>query len=139
MGPSTSTISTNRTRADAPSIPDKTTVGEHCPRHTRDEFRSRDIPGWNAEGRWIDSKAYKAADAINVANGNGARHPVLLRHQPAAAAQPRDSFKQDSKYGPADKNSKFKTTRFSDYVDKHRRGNKGHRGNTLPAYSLLHV
>jgi hypothetical protein len=90
----------------------------------------------NAEGRWIDSKAYKAADAINVANGNGA---VLLRHQPAAAAQPRDSSKQDSKYGPADKNSKFKTTRFSDQVDKHRRGNRGHGGNTLPAYSLLHI
>ena len=37
------------TRADAPSIPDKATVDEHCqgcgrPRHTRDECRSRDIP-----------------------------------------------------------------------------------------------
>ena len=96
-------------------------------RHTRDECRSRDIPGWNAEGRWIDSKAYKAADAINVANGNGARHPLLLLP------------KQDSKYGPADKNSKFKTTRFSDHVDKHRRGNRGHGGNTLSAYSLLHI
>ena len=130
-GPSTSTIPTKRTRADAPSIPDKATVGKHCqgcwrPRQTRDECRSRDIPGWNTEGRWIDSKAYKAADAINAANGNGARHPLLLRHQPAAAAQPRDSSKQDSKYGPADKNSKFKTTRFSDHFDKHRRGNRGH-------------
>ena len=76
----------------------KVTVGEHC-----QGCRSRDIPVWNAEGRWIDSKAYIAADAINVANGNGARYPVLLRHQPAAAAQPRDSSKQDSKYGPADK------------------------------------
>ena len=33
---------------------------------------------------------------------------------------------QDSKYGPADKNSKFKATRYSDHVDKHRRGNRGH-------------
>ena len=143
-GESTSTIPIKRTRADPPSIPDKATVGEHCqgcgrPRHTRDECRSRDIPGWNAEGRWIDSKAYKAADAINVANGNGARHPVLVRHQPAAATKPRDSSKQDCKYGPADKNSKFKTTRFSDHVDKHRRGNRGHGGNILPAYSLLHI
>jgi hypothetical protein len=40
---------------------------------------------------------------------------------------------------PADKNSNFKTTRFSDHVDKHRRGNRGHGGNTLPAYSLLHI
>ncbi len=91
-GESTSTIPIKRTRADPPSIPDKATVGEHCqgcgcPRHTRDECRSRDILGWNAEGRWIDSKAYKAADAINVANGNGARHPVLVRHPPAAATQ----------------------------------------------------
>ena len=68
------------------------------------------VVGISQEGRWIDSKAYKAADAINTANGNGARHPVLIRHQPAAAAQPRDSSKQDTKYGPADKNSKFKTT-----------------------------
>ena len=29
-GESTSTIPTKRTRADAPSIPDKATVGEHC-------------------------------------------------------------------------------------------------------------
>ncbi len=50
-----------------------------------------------------------------------------------------DSSKQDSKYGSAHKNSKFKTTRFSDHVDKHRRGNRGHEGNTLPAYSLLHI
>ena len=51
-----------------------------------------------------------------------------------------DSSKQDSKYGPADRNCKFKTTtRFSDHVDKHRRGNRGHGGNTLPAYSLLHI
>ena len=59
------------------------------------------------------------------------RPPVLIRHQPAS--------QQDSKYGPAGKNSKFKTTRFSDHVDKHRRGNRGHGGNTLPAYSLLHI
>ena len=143
-GSSTSTIPTKRTRADAPSIPDKATVGEHCqgcgrPRHTRDECRSREIPGWNSEGRWIDSKAYKAADAINIANGNGSRHPVLLRQQPAAASQPRDSSKQDTKYGPAGKNTKFKTTRFSDQDDKHRRGNRGPGGNILPAYSLLHI
>ena len=25
------------------------------------------------------------------------------------------------------------------HVDKHRRGNRGHGGNTLPAYSLLHI
>ena len=73
---------------------------------------------------------------MNTANGNEVRHPVQLRHQPAAAAQPRDSSKQDSKYSPADKNSKFKTTRFSDHVDKHRRGNRGHGGNILLAYSL---
>ena len=54
------------------------------------------------------------------------RHELVLR--PAAAAQPRDSSKQDSKYGPADRNGKFKTTRFSDHVDKHRRGNRGHGG-----------
>jgi hypothetical protein len=65
--------------------------------------------------------------------------PVLMQHQPAAAAQPRDSSKQDSKYSPGGKNSKFKTTRFSDQVDKHHRGNRGHGGNTLPAYSLLHI
>jgi hypothetical protein len=81
-GASTSTIPTKRTRSDNPSVPDKTTVGEHCqgcgrPRHTQDECRSRDIPGWNSEDRWIDSKAYKAADAINVANGNGARQAGL--------------------------------------------------------------
>ena len=64
---------------------------------------------------------------------------LMLRHQPAAAAQPRDSSKQDSKYGSADKNSKFKATRYSDHVDKHRRGNRGHGGNTLSAYSLLHI
>ena len=39
----------------------------------------------------------------------------------------------------ADKNSKLKTTRFSDHVDKHRRGNRGHGGNTLPAYSLCYT
>ena len=70
-GEPTSTIPIKRTRADAPSISDKATIGEHCqgcgrPRHTRDECRSRDIPGWNVEGRWIDSKAYKAANAINT-------------------------------------------------------------------------
>ena len=71
-------IPTKRTRADAPSNSDhlKAAVGEHCqgcghPRHTRDECRGRDIPGWISEGRWIDSKAYKAADAINIANDNG--------------------------------------------------------------------
>ena len=46
-GESTLTIPIKRTRAEAPSIPDKATVGEHCqdcgrPRHTRDECRSRD-------------------------------------------------------------------------------------------------
>ena len=123
-GPPTSTFPTKCTRADTPSIPDnlKATVGKHCqgygrPRYTRDESRGRDIPGWNSEGRWIDSKAYKAADAINIANGNGTRHPVLVRHQPAAAAQPRDSSKQDTKYGPASKSSKYKTTRFSHHRD----------------------
>ena len=60
-GESKSTIFTKRTYTDAPSIPDKA-------------FHHR----WNAEGRWIDSKAYKAADTINIGNGNGARHPVLL-------------------------------------------------------------
>ena len=95
--------------------------------------------GISQEGRWIDSKAYKAADAINTANGNGARHPVLIRHQPAAAAQPRDSSEKDSKYGPSGKTSKSKTTRFSDHVDKHHRGNRGRGGNTLPAYSMLHI
>ena len=45
-GESTSTIPIKRTRAEAPSIPDKATVGDHCqgcgrPRHTRDECRSR--------------------------------------------------------------------------------------------------
>jgi hypothetical protein len=77
----------------------------------------------------MDSKAYKTADAINIAIGNG------TRHQPAAAAQPRDSSKQEAN----GKNSKFKTTRFSDQVDKHHRGNRGRRGNNLPAYSLLHI
>ena len=62
-----------------------------------------------------------------------------MRHQPAAAAQPHDSSKQEAKYSPGGKNSKFKTTRFSDHVDKHRRGNRGQGGNTLPAYSLLHI
>jgi len=37
-----------------------------------------------------------------------------MRHQPAVAAQPRDSSKLEAKYGPGGKNSKFKTTRFSD-------------------------
>ena len=65
-GESTSTIPIKRTRAEAPSIPDKATVSEHCqvcgrPRHTRDECRSRDIPGWNAEDRWIDYKACAVA------------------------------------------------------------------------------
>jgi hypothetical protein len=83
--------------------------------------------------------AYKAADAIIIANDNGTRHPVKMRYQPTAAAQPRDSSKQDSQYGPSGKNSKFKATRFSEQVDKHHRGNRGHGGNTLPAYSLLHI
>ena len=64
---------------------------------------------------------------------------MLIRHQPAAAAQPRDFSQQDSKYGPAGKNSKFKTTRFSDHVDKRHRGNRGEGGNSLLAYSLLHI
>ena len=62
-----------------------------------------------------------------------------MRHQPAAAAQPHDSSKQEAKYSPGGKNSKFKTTRFSDQDDKHYRGNSGHGGNPLPAYSLLHI
>ena len=52
-----------------------------------------------------------------------------MRHQTAAAAQ-----LQEVSYGPVNKNSKFKTTRFSDQGDKYHRGN-----NTLPAYSLLHI
>jgi hypothetical protein len=43
-----------------------------CPRYTCDECRGRDIPGWKSEGRWIDSKAYKAADAINPKLGANA-------------------------------------------------------------------
>jgi hypothetical protein len=85
-GPPTSTISKKRTRTDATSNPDhlKATVGEHCqgcgrPRYSREECRGRDIPGWNSEGRWIDSKAYKAADTINIANGNEARQPAPTR------------------------------------------------------------
>jgi len=61
-----------RSRADGPPSSDalKATIGEHCQgcgraRHHRDECRGRDIPGWNAEGPWIGSKAYKAADATN--------------------------------------------------------------------------
>jgi len=49
-----------------------------------------------------------AKDAINIAKGNGIRHPVLIR-----------SSKYIYKYGSGGKNSKFKTSRFSDQVDKH--------------------
>ena len=39
----------------------------------------RDIPGWNDQGRWIESKAYKTMDAQNSALGHGDKHPVLMR------------------------------------------------------------
>ena len=87
---------------------------------------------------WIGSKAYKAADVTNIANGNGAKHPMLIRPHTKAVSQPRDFSKQNSKYGPTGKNTKFKKTRFTDqYMEDHR--DNRYRGNTLPAYSLLHI
>ena len=63
-------IDTKRKDPSTSTIPTKDARCQGC-------GRSRDIPGWNAEGRWIDSKAYKAADAINIANSNGARQAGL--------------------------------------------------------------
>ena len=50
-------------------------MGEHregCgrPSHKRDECRKKDVPGYNDQGRWIDSKAYKSMDAASIAAGN---------------------------------------------------------------------
>ena len=43
---------------------------------------------WNAEGPWIGPKAYKAADATNIANGNGVKNPVLNRPQHPSLGTP---------------------------------------------------
>jgi hypothetical protein len=71
--------------------------------------------------RWIDFKVCKTVDNINIAKGNGIRHPVLIR-----------SSKHEYKTGPGGKTVSFKTSRFSDQVDKHHRGYRGHGGYTLP-------
>ena len=61
---------------------------------------------------------------------------MLIRPHTKAVSQPRDSSKQDSKYGLGGKNTEFKKTRFTDQSDdKHHRDNN----NTLSAYSLLHI
>ena len=49
------------------------------PNHMRDECHQRDIPGWNDQCRWVDSKAYKSIDAYNTTVGQGDKHPVLMR------------------------------------------------------------
>ena len=66
----TNTDNAKRSRADAPRNPNnlKASVGKHCegcgrPNHERDECKQRNVPGWNEQGRWIDSKAYKTIDA----------------------------------------------------------------------------
>lgn len=88
-------------------------MGDHCQRmqargNKHDECCQKDAPSWNAEGRWIDSMAYKAADAANIAAGNGSRHPVL-QSAVAAASKPSDSSRSGSKYGPGDN---YKTVSF---------------------------
>ena len=77
-----------RPRADAPRNPNnlKATVGkqyEGCdrPNHESDKCRQRDIPGWNDQGRWVDSKAYKTMDVHNTALVQGDKHPVLMHVQ----------------------------------------------------------
>ena len=71
----TNTDNAKRSRADTPRNPNnlKASVGKHCegcgrPNHERDECKQRDVPGWNEQGRWIDSKAYKTIDAQNTAS-----------------------------------------------------------------------
>ncbi len=75
------------------------------PYHSRDECCQRDAPGWNTEGRWIDSKTYKAADN-------------------AAAFKPADSSNSGSKYDRGDNSDKCKSIRFSDKDKKQYRDNR---------------
>ncbi len=147
----TNTDNAKRSRADAPRSLNnlKASVGKHregCgrPNHERDECKQRDVPGWNEQGRWIDSKAYKTIDAQNTASGQGDRHPVLLRALVTATSRvsfQEDSSKAGNKYGPAgDKSSKYKSSRYSSDKDgKHKRGHRGHGGTTLPSHTLLHI
>jgi len=118
-GPPNSTIPTKRNRANAPSNLDhlKATVGEHCEGISQDG-----IPrGVGSTPRLTKPQS-----------------PSTSRHQPSAVAKPRDSSKQEAKYGPGRKNSKFETTRFSDQDYKHHRGNRGH-GGTILLSATYHV
>ena len=100
--------------------PTPTTLSAHAP--TLSDLKAsvgkqRDVPGWNDQGRWIDSKAYKTIDAQNTASGQGDKHPVLMRAfvtaAPRVSFQDGDPSKAGSKYGPAgDKSSKYKSSRY---------------------------
>ena len=97
-----------------PSKKSKAGVGDHChgcsrPNHRRDDYRQRDAPGWNAEGRWIDSKTYKALDAANIAAGHD------LCYQARRLLQVRIEVRSKCKsvrFSDKDNNSLISTTRY---------------------------
>ena len=124
-GSSTSTISTKRTRADAPSIPDKATVGADAPAIlvTSQDGTPR------AVGSTPRLTKPRTPSISLIAMGPdtwcyGDTHPRL---HPSLATPP---SRTPSTAPPAGIASS------SDNVDKH---HIGHGGNNLPAYSLLHI